>query len=86
MLATTARRPLRYRVPRNPLSRAAVNERRYRERLRRGAIVIQRLVLSPVTIERLVSLGWLRAADRSDREKVADAFTGFARRALIHTR
>ena len=84
MLAITARRPLRRRVPRNPQSRAAVNERRYRERRRRGAIVIQHLVLSPATIDGLVSLGWLRADDRGDRERVADAFVDFTRRALAH--
>ena len=86
MLAATARRRLRRRVPRNPQSRAAVNERRYRERRRRGAIVIQQLVLSPAALDSLVNLGWLRAADRGDRARVADAFTGFARRVLIHTR
>jgi hypothetical protein len=42
--------------------------RLYRERRRRGAIVVQRLVLSPVTIEGLVNLGWLREDDRGDRE------------------
>ena len=85
MLATTAGRPLRRRVPRNPQSRAATNERRYRERRRRGAVVIQQLVLSPATIDSLIGLGWLREVDRGDRERVADAFIGFARRALTDT-
>jgi hypothetical protein len=48
--------------------------------------VIQRLVLSPAAIEGLIDLGWLRAADRGDRETVANAFASFARRALAHTR
>ena len=61
--------PPRRRVPKNPLSRAAANERLYRERRRRGAIVIQRLVLSPAAIDGLVSLGWLPEADRGDRER-----------------
>lgn len=62
-----------------------MDERLYRERRRRGAIVVQRLVLSPVTIEGLVNPGWLREDDRGDRERVADALVGFARWALIHT-
>ena len=66
--------------PRTRYQRAAVNERLYRERRRRGAIVIQRLVLSPAALDGLISLGWLRAADRGDRERVADAFVGFAKR------
>jgi hypothetical protein len=46
--------------------------------------VIQRLVLSPAAIDGLVSLGWLPEADRGDRERVADAFVDFTRRALAH--
>jgi hypothetical protein len=67
MLATTKSRaspplsqrsgPPRRRVPKNPLSRAAVTERLYRERRRRGAIVIQRLVLSPAAIDGLINFG-----------------------------
>ena len=87
MLATTtARTPLRRRVPRNSQSRAAVNERLYRERRRRGAIVVQQLVLSPAAISVLISLGRLSEADRGDRERVTDAFVGFAKRALAPTR
>ena len=74
--------PPRRRVPKNPLSRAAVNERLYRERRRRGAIVIQRLVLTPPALDALIRLGWLREDDRGDRERVADALVGFARQAL----
>ena len=85
MLSITARRPLRRRVPRNPLSRAAVNERAYRERRRRGAMVVK-LVVSAVAIGDLVRLGWLREADRADRERVADGLVAFARRALASTR
>ena len=77
--------PPRRRVPKNPLSRAAVNERLYRERRRRGAIVV-RLVLSPAAIDGLINLGWLRVDDRSDRDRVADALVGFAKRALTHAR
>ena len=87
-LASRPRRPSppRRRVPRNPQSRAAINERLYRERRRRGAMVIQRLVISPAAIDRLIDLGWLSEDDRSDREKVADALVGFLRRALAATR
>jgi hypothetical protein len=61
--------PPRRRVPKNPLSRAAVNERLYRERRRRGAIVIQRLVLTPPALDALIRLGWLREDDRGDLAK-----------------
>lgn len=79
------RRPrLRRRVPRNPQSPAAIYERRYRERKARGAIVVQWLVVSPAALDGLVKLGWLRAADRADREKVADALVRFCRHALVN--
>ena len=69
-----------------PLSPAASRERLYRERRRRGVVVIRQLVLSPNAINGLINWGWLRQRDRGDREAVTAAFIRFCRFALTRTR
>jgi len=55
------------------ISPGAERQRRRRERRRRGAMVAQ-IVISPATISDLISLGWLRDRDRTDRQAVTNAF------------
>lgn len=66
----------------NPLSRNAVDQRRYRDRRAGGAVVVRHLVLSRDAVNSLVRLGWMAEADRADREKVANAMVAFLKHAL----
>ena len=61
----------------------AERQRRRRERRRRGAVVVQ-VVLGPAAIRDLILLGWLRDAERTDRQAVRDALVRFAKSALGH--
>ena len=61
----------------------AERQRRRRERRRRGAMVVQ-VVIGPAAIRELISLGWLRDGERTDRQAVRDAFVRFAKSALGH--
>jgi hypothetical protein len=54
----------KFRLPMSDVER----QRLCQERRARGAVVIQRLVLSPAAIDGLINLGWLPATDRGDRE------------------
>ena len=67
----------------DPNSRAAIKERRYRQRLARGVAVIQHLVLSREAVDSLVALHWLREEHGGDRERVTDALVKFCRFALL---
>jgi hypothetical protein len=61
----------------------AERQRRSRERRRRGAMVVQ-VVIGPAAIRDLILLGWLRDAERTDRQAVRDALVRFAKSALGH--
>lgn len=58
-------------------SPGAARMRRYRERVKAGAVVV-RFDLSARGIDRLIALRWLNPDDRSDTTAVVNAFIEFA--------
>jgi hypothetical protein len=60
---------------------SAQRTRRYRERRRRGEVLIGFSVIGPAR-DRLAALGWLDPARRDDREAVRKAVVRLAARAL----
>jgi hypothetical protein len=64
-----------------PRSSSAERTRRYRDRLRKGALLLD-IQMTGIGIDRLISGGWLDPKDRGDHTAVAKAIIGLADRAL----
>jgi len=56
-----------------PRSKEAERQRRYRERQRRGDVVIPPLSISPAVLENLIEGGFLHAWDADNPAAVAEA-------------
>jgi hypothetical protein len=69
------------RVSPNAPTLAAARTRRYRERRKKGAVLIEISVYGPA-LDDLVALGWLDPERRGDRDAVRSAVVRLARHAL----
>jgi hypothetical protein len=68
-------------APARPLSAAALRQRRRRWRQKNKLLSVS-IALAPDAVDNLVRLGWLRAADRDDKDALTAAVVDIASQAI----
>ena len=64
-----------------PLSPSTERMRRHRERTKHGSVFV-RFEMTPIAVDRLIALGWLKSENRRDRYAVTLALIKFGTQAL----